>query len=90
MAARSDRTRLELHQVALTSPTDFGEVYAATFKALDELRSKLDEVPELTFHLSPGTPAMATIWVILSATKFPAELIESSIAARRQDNFYPL
>jgi DNA-binding NtrC family response regulator len=71
--------QIELHQVALTSPTDHGEVYAATFKALEELRAKLDEVPELTFHLSPGTPAMATNWVILSATKFPAELIESSI-----------
>jgi DNA-binding NtrC family response regulator len=78
LGERSD-AQIELHQVTLTSPTDFGEVYAATLNALEALRSKLNEVPELTFHLSPGTPAMATIWVILSATKFPAELIESSI-----------
>jgi len=76
---KRSNAQIELHQVALTSPTDHGEVYAATFKALEELRAKLDDVPELTFHLSPGTPAMAIIWVILSATKFPAELIESSI-----------
>ena len=71
---------IELCQVALTSPTAFGEIYNATSTALEELRATLDEVPELTFHLSPGTPAMATIWILLSATKFPAELIESSIA----------
>ena len=33
---------------------------------------------DLTFHLSPGTPAMAAIWIILGKTRFPAELIESS------------
>ncbi len=32
-----------------------------------------------TFHLSPGTPAMAAVWIILAKTRFPAELIESSI-----------
>ena len=32
----------------------------------------------LTFHLSPGTPAMAAVWIILAKTRFPADLIESS------------
>ena len=32
----------------------------------------------LTFHLSPGTPAMAAVWILLGKTRFPAELIESS------------
>src|SRR5262249_8102461 len=37
-----------------------------------------DGVPEFTFHLSPGTPAMATAWAIISKTTYPAELIQSS------------
>jgi transcriptional regulator with PAS, ATPase and Fis domain len=36
------------------------------------------EQPQLTFHLSPGTPAMAAIWVILGKTRYRAELIQSS------------
>lgn len=32
----------------------------------------------LTYHLSPGTPAMAAVWIILAKTQFPATLIESS------------
>ncbi len=37
------------------------------------------EAIELYFHLSPGTPAMAAVWVILAKTRFPATLIESSL-----------
>jgi transcriptional regulator with PAS, ATPase and Fis domain len=33
---------------------------------------------EFTFHLSPGTPAMAAVWILIAKTSFPAELIESS------------
>jgi sigma54-dependent transcription regulator len=86
---RSD-AEIELYPVALTSPTAFGEIYAATSKALENLQAALSEVPELTFHLSPGTPAMATIWILLSATKFPAELIESSIAHGVKTTSFPL
>jgi DNA-binding NtrC family response regulator len=36
------------------------------------------DTPALAFHLSPGTPAMAAVWIIVAKTRFPAELIESS------------
>lgn len=32
----------------------------------------------MTFHLSPGTPAMAAVWILIAKTRFPAKLIESS------------
>jgi hypothetical protein len=57
----------------LTSPTDFGEIYMAASQACAEAERR-----ELTFHLSPGTPAMAAVWILLSKTRFPAQLIESS------------
>jgi DNA-binding NtrC family response regulator len=85
---RSD-AQIELRQVALTSPTAFGEIYATASKALEELQAELDDVPEMTFHLSPGTPAMATVWIMLSATRFPAELIESSIAHGVKTTSFP-
>jgi hypothetical protein len=31
----------------------------------------------LIFHLSPGNPAMAAVWILLAKTRFPAQLIES-------------
>ena len=59
----------------LSSPTDFGEIYTAASEACAEEQRKSRT---LTFHLSPGTPAMAAVWILLAKTRFPAALIESS------------
>ena len=34
--------------------------------------------PALTFHLSPGTPAMAATWILIASSIYPARLIETS------------
>jgi DNA-binding NtrC family response regulator len=76
----SQRTsaNMDLHHVDLASPTDFGEIYHAAVSAVTTLADSKKKLPDLWFHLSPGTPAMAAVWIILSKTRFPATLIESS------------
>ncbi len=66
-----------LHQVELTSPTCFEEIYRSASHAIDEIRAASPNAA-LTFHLSPGTPAMAAVWILLAKTRHPATLIESS------------
>ncbi|MDM4018188.1 sigma-54 interaction domain-containing protein [Roseiconus lacunae] len=61
----------------LSGPTRFSEIYEAATEVLDSLFSKAQD-RKLTFHISPGTPAMGAVWVLLAKTKFQAELIESS------------
>lgn len=68
---------IKIEYVELKSPTDFGEIYKAARKILQNIKSEHPKI-SLTFHLSPGTPAMAAVWIILSKTIFPADLIESS------------
>ncbi|MBM4289815.1 MAG: AAA family ATPase, partial [Deltaproteobacteria bacterium] len=70
--------KIALHHEKLTTPTHFGDIYQAAVKRVSELRKTYGEDISLTFHLSPGTPAMAAVWIILAKTRFPAELIESS------------
>lgn len=72
------QAQLSFHHVELSSPTHFGEIYQASVGVLSELGKKYGSSLDLAFHLSPGTPAMAAVWVILAKTRFPAELIESS------------
>jgi DNA-binding NtrC family response regulator len=86
---KRSNAEIELRLVTLTDPTNFNEIYTEALAALEKLQAELDEVPKLTFHLSPGTPAMATVWTILSATKFRAELIQSSIAHGVQSVKFP-
>lgn len=76
--AGSKRCVLGLEHVQLRSPTDFDDIYSAVTQTLERLLAELPEEPDLTFHLSPGTPAMAATWVILGKTRYKAELIQSS------------
>jgi DNA-binding NtrC family response regulator len=62
----------------LSGPTNFGEIYEAAIRTCEAALNRQSDSTELVFHLSPGTPAMAAVWVILAKTRFPAELIESS------------
>lgn len=63
--------------VKLTGPTRFDEIYEGAIGVLQSLE-KDDVERHRTFHVSPGTPAMGAVWVLLAKTAFPAELIESS------------
>lgn len=69
--------QVELYDIDLPSPIDYAAIYAGVCSNLLAARLPSDDV-ELTFHLSPGTPAMAAIWIILSKTRFPARLIQTS------------
>lgn len=71
-------TILKYH-VELTSPTDFKEIYEAATNTINDVKRKLGSKElQSIYHLSPGTPAMAAVWMLLSKTSHPAELIESS------------
>jgi len=64
------------HQVALSSPVHFGEIYQAASKYLKKLST-----PEtrLSILLSPGTPAMQAVWILLGKTRYPATFYQSSL-----------
>ena len=66
-----------VHQARLTSPTAYAEIFRAANGLIEDVR-RTSPSCEFTFHLSPGTPAMAAIWLLLAKTRFPARLIESS------------
>jgi len=72
------KATIELHLVELSGPTNFGEIYQAVTGRIAALLDKYGEAARLTFHLSPGTPAMAAVWIIVAKTRYGAELIESS------------
>ena len=73
------RVRAELVErpETLAGPTDFGGIYEAARRACQDVLAQ-NKNAELTFHLSPGSPPMAAVWILLGKTIFRAELIESS------------
>ncbi len=71
------KTKPVITAVKLTDPTDYVNIFEAARRKIKEiLRS--DPHARLTFHLSPGTPAMSSVWLLLSKTFCDAELIQTS------------
>lgn len=68
---------IKVHHTQLTSPTNFAEIYREADKAVAAAKKEAPQ-ESLTFHLSPGTPAMAAVWVLLAKAKYSAEMIEAS------------
>jgi len=68
---------IDLYSLDLASPIDYADIYTQVSSNLKQANLPHEDVT-LTFHLSPGTPAMAAIWIILAKTRFPARLIQTS------------
>ncbi|WP_445361910.1 sigma 54-interacting transcriptional regulator [Microbulbifer sp. EKSA005] len=61
---------------SLVSPVDFSAIYEAADKHLARL---VDEGCELSILLSPGTPAMQSIWILLGKTRYSSRFYRASI-----------
>lgn len=64
------------HHEVLSSPVHFGEIYQVADRHLKQLAA-----PEirLSILLSPGTPAMQVVWILLGKTRYPATFYQSSL-----------
>ena len=69
-------TQVTSAPIALSSPSNYSEIYPAVDQQLAQLEKQFSG-HQWTIHLSPGTPAMSSVWILLVKTKYPAECIES-------------
>src|SRR5581483_9824171 len=60
-----------IHPVKLKNPTDYPEVFAVADRELASVVSVPRPHPiDLCIHLSPGTPTMTAIWLLLGKSKY--------------------
>jgi len=74
--AKQAAVSFEIKSINLSGPTNHKEIYEAARSAVREAASRYPEA-FFTFHISPGTPAMALVWMLL-APVWGAKVIESS------------
>ena len=68
----------QLIEVELEKPTDYAGIFEIANSQLESLKaSKAWANTDLCLHLSPGTPAMTAIWLLLGKTRFPATFYET-------------
>src|SRR5262249_46706187 len=68
-----------IHTVDVPDPTDYTKLFEVSNRVLAQVaqqpRGRSDE--ELCILLSPGTPAMAVVWVLLGASRYPAKFLQT-------------
>lgn len=82
LAGRVPGVRIVTRPTMLTQPNAFTEIYRHASAVVAQALRDGGVDPELFFHLSPGTPVMASVWLLLATSRFPAELLESSAAGK--------
>jgi len=67
-----------VHQAKLDKPTNYPQIFEAANGVLVKIMEGRDRSEwELCIHLSPGTPAMTAIWVLLGRSRFPATFYQT-------------
>ena len=67
-----------IHPVELTDPTDYSQIFRCVNGVLGNLTGRPPRKPaELCILLSPGTPAMATVWILLGKSRYPATFYQT-------------
>ena len=70
--------KVQFHSVEIATPTDYPTIFSAADGVLAQVAGDRNTTNrELSIHLSPGTPAMAAIWVLLGKSRYPATFYQT-------------
>lgn len=74
------KSEIILRDCQLDNVTNHGEIYTLFERNVQSVLEKFGSKIQITFHLSPGTPSMHAVWLLLAKTRFPnIQLIQTSI-----------
>lgn len=82
---KNRKIRCERHKFTTVDPTDHRAIFDFLKKEIPEIRQEY-QGRELVIHISPGTPSMQTIWVLMGECGFiepPFTLVKSYRASER-------
>jgi len=70
--------KVTFHKVTIVNPTDYDSIFRVADAELKSITDGHSSQPtELVILLSPGTPAMAAVWVLLGRSKYPATFYQT-------------
>lgn len=78
-------TKIEVHKVKLDDPTDYSAVYSEADRVLCDIGGGND----LNLFLTPGTPTMAAVWMVLGKTIYRAKLWQTDKKAGLKEAVLP-
>jgi DNA-binding NtrC family response regulator len=86
-ASGKQALEVEVHRVELRDPTSYRDVFQIANRVFEAARHKLNAGERLCVHLSPGTPTMASVSVLLAKTRFqPTVLYQTHRGSIREED----
>lgn len=75
----SQQTKIDAKAIAchLRSPIDFGDIYRAMDGYIEKL-TRANNNLDISIHLSPGTPSMTAVSILLGKTKYNTRFVQST------------
>ncbi len=70
-------SKARVHTVRLPSPVDYSAIFEAADGVLGTVTSQVPGDCSVSIHLSPGTPAMTAVWVLLGKSRYPATFYQT-------------
>jgi transcriptional regulator with PAS, ATPase and Fis domain len=80
---------IDIRHVPMEDPMDLEVILAASRRLVEEVAAARED-PEITYHISPGTSAMAISLVICESTVYNGRIIQSSREAGLREFHLPL
>ena len=68
-----------IQEAPLTSPMNFEEIYNVSTTVCKQITKTFGSSSNLVYHISPGTSAMAAVFILIAKTQYPGKVIQSSI-----------
>jgi transcriptional regulator with PAS, ATPase and Fis domain len=69
--------QIVLSKCSLCSPIDFGDIHRVMDSYLEKLTAKEPRL-DISIHLSPGTPSMTAVSILLGKTKYNTRFVQST------------
>jgi sigma54-dependent transcription regulator len=71
------QAQIEVRAFKLKDPTDYLGIFRAADAVLADLAGE-SRIDEIAIHTSPGTSAMAAVWILLAKTKYAGAMLFKS------------
>lgn len=85
----SPKTAINIKKTNISSPMNFEDIYSSTEALCKKVSNQYGSSADLSYNISPGTSAMAAVFILVAKTIYPGTIIQTSIEYGVKEAYIP-